>query len=244
MISSGSSLNFSQFEILTFDCYGTLIDWESGILAAIRAALAAHAREINPQEILTIYSELEPALQAGPYKSYREILQLVMRGIGERLGARFNSGEERSLADSLPGWKPFPDTVAALRRLKSRYKLGIISNIDDDLFAHTARTLEVKFDYIVTAQQAESYKPSLRNFEIALSKMGRPREKVLHVGESVYHDVIPAREMGIASVWVNRRMGKAGSGATRSVAGNPDLTVPDLKTLAEMTDQAILGKSL
>ncbi len=228
------ALIFDHFEVLTFDCYGTLIDWESGILAAIGAALARHARQADRQKVLAIYSELEPAIQAGQYKSYREILGLVMRGIGERLSAPFNAEEERSLADSLPTWKPFPDTVKALKRLKSKYKLGIISNTDDDLFAQTARSLEVKFDYIVTAQQVGSYKPSLRNFETALSRIGLPREKILHVAESVYHDVIPARQMGLASVWVNRRAGKADPAASRSAIGDPDLVVPDLKTLANL----------
>src|SRR5438105_1640666 len=128
-------LRFDRFKVITFDCYGTLIDWESGILAAVGAALAQHSREMNPQEVLSIYSELEPAAQAGAYKPYREVLQTVMRGIGERLSVKFNAQEEHSLAASLPQWRPFPDTVAALKRLKAKYKLGIISNIDDDLFA-------------------------------------------------------------------------------------------------------------
>ena len=229
-----TALNFSQFEILTFDCYGTLIDWESGILDAVGKALAAHSRHASSENILSIYSELEPAAQGGLYKSYREILQLVMRGLGQRLGVTFSEEEEQSLAESLPSWKPFPDTVAALQRLKSKYQLGIISNIDDDLFAQTAQHLPVTFDHVVTAQQVGSYKPSLRNFEEALKEIGLHRKKVLHAAESVYHDIIPANKLGIASVWVNRRMGKEGNGATQSAAGNPELTVPDLKTLAEM----------
>jgi len=229
-----SSPHFDQFEVITFDCYGTLIDWESGILAAIGVALAAHSQKLNPEEVLRAYSELEPPLQAGPYKPYREILQVVMRGIGDRLGAKFSAEEEQSLADSLPTWKPFPDTVAALRRLNSKYKLGLISNIDDDLFAGTAASLQTKFDYVITAQQARSYKPSPRNFELALSRIGLPREKVLHAAESVYHDVIPAKKLGLHTVWVNRRMGKAGARASGIAAAEPDLIVPDLKTLADM----------
>ena len=229
-----SSLRFDQFEVITFDCYGTLIDWESGILAAVGAALAAHSQKLNPEAVLRAYSELEPSLQAGTYKPYREILQLVMRGIGERIGAKFSAKEEQSLADSLPRWKPFPDTVAALRKLKSKYRLGIISNIDDDLFAATAALLETKFDYIITAQQAGSYKPSPRNFELALSRIALPPQKVLHAAESVFHDVIPAKKLGLHAVWVNRRMKKSGAGATKTGAGAPDLIVPDLKTLAQM----------
>jgi len=227
-----SSLRFDQFEVITFDCYGTLIDWESGILAAIDAALAVHSKKLNPEEALRAYSELEPPLQAAPYKPYREILQLVMRGIGKRVGVEFTRQEEQSLADSLLAWKPFPDTVAALHRLKSKYRLGIISNIDDDLFAGTAASLQTKFDYIITAQQARSYKPSSRNFELALSRIGLPREKVLHAAESVYHDVIPAKRLGLHTVWVNRRTGKGNARASGIAAGEADLIVPDLKTLA------------
>ena len=234
MTSPRSQLDFRQFEILTFDCYGTLIDWEQGILDAVSKALAAHSHQVSSEDVLSIYSELEPAAQGGLYKSYREILQLVMRRLGKRLGVIFSDEEERSLAESLPTWKPFPDTVAALKQLKARYKLGIISNIDDDLFAQTAQHLQVIFDHVVTAQQVGSYKPSLRNFEEALKEIGLPRKKVLHAAESVYHDIIPANKLGIASVWVNRRMNKEGSGATQNAAGKPDLTVPDLKTLAEM----------
>ena|SRR5579864_3579085 len=227
-------VRFDQFEVITFDCYGTLIDWESGILAAVGGALAAHSQELNREQVLQAYSELEPSLQAGPYKPYREILQLVMRGIGERLKVSFSGDEEQSLASSLPLWKPFPDTVAALRRLKSKYQLGVVSNIDDDLFAGTAVLLQTKFDYVITAQQARSYKPSPQNFELAFSKIGLPREKILHAAESVYHDVIPAKKLGLRTVWVNRRMGKAGARASGSATGEPDLIVSDLKTLADM----------
>src|SRR5437016_1594292 len=132
-------LRFDRFKVITFDCYGTLIDWESGILAAVGAALATHSREMNPQEVLSIYSELEPAAQAGAYRPYLEVLREVMRGIGARLSVKFSEQQQQSLTASLPQWKPFPDTVAALRRLKRKYKLGIISNIDDDLFAQTAK---------------------------------------------------------------------------------------------------------
>ena len=133
-------------------------------------------------------------------------------------------------------WKPFPDTVAALKKLKSRYKLAIISNTDDDLFADTARLLEVSFDWVITAQQAGSYKPSHHNFKLALERIALPPEQVLHVAQSIYHDIVPARELGLATVWVNRRAGKHGEGATKAAQGQPDLEVPDLKTLAEMAE--------
>jgi 2-haloacid dehalogenase len=124
--------------------------------------------------------------------------------------------------------------VAALQALKKRYRLAVISNIDDDLFAQTRKLLGVEFDAIVTAEQARSYKPSLRNFELALQTLGIPREQLLHAAQSIYHDVVPARSLGIATVWVNRKSARPGIGAVRTAEGNPDLEVPDLATLVRL----------
>ncbi len=128
----------------------------------------------------------------------------------------------------------FPDTVEALTRLKTKYKLAIISNTDDDLFAATVRNLGVEFDYVITAEQCRTYKPSRNNFLEALERLGLPREQVLHVAQSIYHDVVPTRALGISSVWVNRRKGLLGSGATLPAEGRPDLEVTDLKSLADL----------
>ena len=119
-----------------------------------------------------------------------------------------------------------------MRALHSRYRLAIVSNVDDDLFAATALRLGVAFDWIVTAQQARSYKPASANFQLALERIGLPRERVLHVAQSLYHDIAPANALGLASVWVNRRHGRAGGGATPAATATPDLEVPDLQTLA------------
>lgn len=226
------NLDFSRFEALSFDCYGTLIDWESGILGAMRPILAAHAKTISDDEILALYSELEPKAQEGPHRLYKDVLADVVGRFGERLGFAPTPTEAASLAHSLREWRPFPDTVAALRELKRHFRLYVISNVDDDLFAHSARWLEVPFDGVITAQRAGSYKPSLHNFEAALREIGRPREELLHLAESLFHDIAPARQLGIATVWVNRRGGKKAS-ATRAVEAKPDLVVPDLRTLAE-----------
>jgi len=122
-----------------------------------------------------------------------------------------------------------------VNRVKNhRYKLTIISNIDDDLFAYSAKKLEVDFDWLITAQQVKSYKPSLQNFEVAIERMGISPDKLLHVAQSVYHDIVPAKSMGVTAVWVNRRKGKEGAGATVPASGNPDLEVPDLKTLVSL----------
>ena len=224
-------MDFTRFKVLTFDCYGTLIDWETGILGALNRALAAHGRTIPAQELLAVYADIEPQIQSEGYKLYREVLAEVMRRFGTRFGVNFTPLEQASLAESIRDWKPYPDTVAALRRLKSKYQLAIISNIDDDLFAYSAKHLEVSFDFVITAQQVGSYKPSLKNFEVALQRMGQPKENILHVAESVFHDVIPARSLGLHTVWVDRKQ-KTGNKATKDVVGHPDLVVSSLAELA------------
>jgi 2-haloacid dehalogenase len=129
-------------------------------------------------------------------------------------------------------WKPWTDTVAALRRLKSRFRLAILSNVDDDLFAGTRPQLAVDFDEVVTAQQAQAYKPSLKLFELGLSRIHAPAHRVLHVAQSVYHDVVPAQSLGLATVWVNRPSARPGVGAVRAAQAKPDLTVCSLAELA------------
>ncbi|HUS19521.1 MAG TPA: haloacid dehalogenase type II [Terriglobales bacterium] len=234
-------LDFKQFEVLTFDCYGTLIDWETGILTAVRKALATHGVKASDKDILEKYAALEAAIESGPYVSYRIVLARVMEGLGKHFRVNFSPAENDSLADSIKDWLPFPDTVASLQRLASRYKLAIISNIDSDLFRESARHLDVEFSYIVTAQQIAAYKPF--NFELAVMKIGQPKDKVLHVAESIYHDIIPAKALGWKTVWLYRRMGKEGFGATKAAEGKPDLILPDLKSLADLVLQADREKS-
>jgi 2-haloacid dehalogenase len=229
-------LNFAQFRLLSFDCYGTLIDWEAGIFSALRPILAAHGKTVADSELLRLYSELESDAERGDFHPYREVLQSVVRGLGKRLAFSPSEAEVRSLAESLPNWLPFPDTVAALRRLKARYQLAVVSNVDDDLFASTARRLEIPFDYVITAQQAGAYKPSLPMFKLAQQRTAVAPSQWLHVAQSIYHDVIPARSLGMTSVWVNRPSPRPGSGAARSASAQPDLEVPNLKTLAELTE--------
>jgi 2-haloacid dehalogenase len=224
-----TSLDLDRFAAMTFDCYGTLIDWESGLLSAIRPILRSHSKSLSDAELLKIYGELEPKEQ-NPYHRYRDVLANVVRGIGQRLGFSVSSEEAESLPASLKHWRPFPDTNAALEKLKTKYKLAIISNTDDALFSATSRHFSVLFDAVVTAEQAGAYKPSLAPFQLALQRLGLCREQVVHVGQSVHHDVLPAKSLGLASVLVYRR----GFGATRPSQGDPDLTVPDLKTLADL----------
>ena len=225
-------LDFSQFEWLSFDCYGTLIDWESGILGYLRALLQQKGCERDDSEILQLYSEFEPREQAGEYRSYREVLASVVHDFGYELDCSFNETEAAGLAASIAAWKPFSDTVPALRSLQSRYKLAILSNIDDELFAWSEQKLGVPFDCVVTAQQAGSYKPSLRNFELLLDKLALPRSRLLHVAESLYHDIGPANAMGISSVWINRRQGRPAA-ASRLFDARPDFEVHNLTELAD-----------
>jgi 2-haloacid dehalogenase len=225
-------LDFSRFEVLTFDCYGTLINWEDGILRCLHRILAMHGVDTGDATILQLYGDFEALAEHGEYRCYREVLQSVVQQFGEKLGFVPTQQELRSLPESLKEWKPWPDTVTALTRLQSRFRLAIVSNIDDDLFATTAPKLGVKFDQVITAQQAGAYKPSLKIFELALSRVGVPAHRVLHVGQSVYHDVIPAQSLGLATVWINRPSARSGVGAVKAVEGHPDLQVSSLAELA------------
>ena len=225
-------LNFDRFEALTFDCYGTLIDWETGIGDALRPIFEAH--DVTPQadQTLELFGELESTAEKGPYLDYKSILRTVLSGMGQRLGFTPTAPELDRFGLSVADWPAFSDSARALRALKHRYKLGILSNIDDDLFAYSAPRLGVAFDWVITAQQAHSYKPSLNNFHLAIERLGLPRDRILHVAQSLYHDIAPAKSLGLATVWVNRRHGRPGSGATPPAQAQPDLEVPDLETLA------------
>jgi 2-haloacid dehalogenase len=232
MMLSGPLLDFSQFEFLTFDCYGTLIDWEEGLLRCLHQILASHGKDADDATILQLYGDFEASAELGAYRCYREVLQSVVRRFGDELGFAPTNEEVRSLPDSLPTWRPWPDTVGALRALQKRFRLAIISNVDDDLFAATRPQLGVNFDQIITAQQAKAYKPSLKIFEIALTRIGVPAHRILHVGQSIYHDVIPAQSLGLSTVWVNRPSARAGVGAVKAIQGRPDLQVSSVAELA------------
>jgi 2-haloacid dehalogenase len=232
------TLDFNRFEFLTFDCYGTLIDWETGLLSALHRILSAHGKKIDDATLLELYGNFEQLSEQGVFHPYREVLQSVVRQFGDELGFVPTAEEVRSLPDSLALWRPWPDTVAALRRLKSRYRLAILSNVDDDLFAATRPQLEVEFDEVITAQQAQAYKPSLKIFEFALARIQAPAHRILHVGQSIFHDVIPAQALGLATVWVNRPSARAGVGAVKVAHAEPDLEVSSLSELSELAAAA------
>jgi 2-haloacid dehalogenase len=224
-------LDFSRFRYLTFDCYGTLVDWETGIFNALRPVLARHKKIIDNSRLLELYGEFEARAEQ-PYQNYKDVLRTVVRGFGRELDFTPDRADEDSLPNSLRAWEPWPDTVDSLRKLKTRYKLAIISNVDDDLFAHTAPKLGVRFDHVITAEQAHCYKPGMAIFRLALERIGAEPNSVLHVGQSIYHDVEPARSLGITTVWVNRPSARPGVGAVKSAAAPPDWEVRNLATLA------------
>ncbi|ACC83625.1 haloacid dehalogenase type II [Nostoc punctiforme] len=230
-------INFKQYKALTFDCYGTLIDWENGILGALKPLLLAHNTDLDDDQILELFAEFEAELEKGDYIKYREVLKTVVDKFGEQFGFEPTVKELNSIADSIQHWLPFPDTVEALKMLKQKFRLVIISNVDDDLFSFSAKHLEVEFDQIITAEQAKSYKPSLNNFKLAIERVDLPLEQILHVAASVYHDIVTAKSMGLSTVWVNRRADKQGVNITGAAVRQPDLEVPDLKTLAALCSQ-------
>jgi 2-haloalkanoic acid dehalogenase type II len=195
-----------RWDVLTFDCYGTLVDWEQGIGTAFQTIAAEIGEPVDLPGILRAYHEIEPVVQAETFRSYRDVLAETARRLAARLGWALPSTRAGFLAESVPSWPPFSDTNAALERLAAAgYRLGILSNVDDDLLAGTRHRLTPCFDpaLIVTAQQVRSYKPALGHFETARSRIGAGRW--LHVAQSLFHDVTAARRFGVPVVWINRR---------------------------------------
>jgi 2-haloacid dehalogenase len=228
-------MRLESVSLITFDCYGTLIDWENGMLAVLRPLLSRNGSKVSDLQILELYGEIEAELESAPYLPYRQILAKTAQEIGGRLGVKVSAEEGRAFAASLMSWKPFADTVPALQSLAKRLRLGIISNVDDDLFAETRKKLSpVEFDFAVTAQQMQSYKPAQRNFEEAIRRSGLGKDQILHAGQSLYHDIAPANALGIRNVWVNRPSIRPGSGAARPGMATPDYQVSTLVELSSL----------
>jgi 2-haloacid dehalogenase len=220
-------------EVLSFDCYGTLIDWESGILTSLRSIIGA-ARPAAPDDaLLEAYARHETRLEAEPWRPYRQILREALAATISERGALVPASARAGLGGSVADWPAFPDSVAALARLRRRFGLAVITNCDNDLFDFSDERLGRPFTWRITAQQVGSYKPARRNFEFALGRIGLPPERIVHIAQSLYHDHVPAQAMGLRTVWVNRRHDRSGFGATPPAAGKPNLTVPDMASLAE-----------
>jgi 2-haloacid dehalogenase len=227
-------ISFDNYDVLTFDCYGTLIDWESGIVGALAPVFKANGISISERELLELYAVLEAEAEKGEYRDYKNIQASVVASMGKQFHFTPSSKDLLCISDSIRFWKPFSDTVESLRLLHTKYKLAIISNIDDDLFAWTEKQLQIKFDWVITAQQVRSYKPSENNFRKAIERMGVPKERILHVAQSIFHDIVPTKKLGISNVWVNRRKVKQGFGATLPANEQPDIEVSDLQSLVNL----------
>lgn len=214
------------YDVVTFDCYGTLINWESGIANAFRTVAAATGAALDVATLLSAYHEIEPEVQAETFRTYRKVLTETARRIARRLGWNLPESRAGFLPESLPSWPPFPDTNPALERLHGAgYRLGILSNVDDDLLAGTGRHFTVDFDFIVTAQQVRSYKPAHGHFLAARERIGGNRW--LHAAQSYFHDIVPARALGIPVAWINRKAEPAPAG---------EEVEREFRSLTELTD--------
>jgi 2-haloacid dehalogenase len=232
-----AKLDIARFRSLSFDCYGTLIDWESGILAELRPWAARHRLQLADEALLAAFGALEPAVEhEDPTRLYRDILVEVHRRLAGRLGAPVDTAAARDFGASVQRWPAFDDSAAALAYLKRHYKLAILSNVDRDSFAHSNAKLGVRFDLIVTAEDVGSYKPDERNFRRLLAELGKlgiAQGDDLHCAQSLFHDIAPANAIGLKSVWINRRKGRAGGGATPPAKAVPDAEFPSLAALAD-----------
>ena len=220
----------SDYDILSFDCYGTLVDWESAITATLQAILLDHDAHWNDAVLLEHFAAWEPAEQAHG-GSYRNVLSRVLVRFGTRLGFVPTDIQLAQFEECIARSIPFSDTVAALQTLSETFQLAIISNTDDDLFALTATQLEISFKHVITAEQVGTYKPNPKNFEYALHKFAYPKSRVLHVAQSLFHDIKPATDLGIATVWIDRTAGKPG--ATASTTARPSWRYPSLADFAQ-----------
>lgn len=193
-----------RFDIITFDCYGTLIDWESGIADAFLDAASENGIVLDRAAVLSAYAAVERRVQQEEYRRYRDVLDEAAARVCHGLGWSIDYERAVFLAESLPRWRPFPDTNPALERLRAAgCRLGILSNIDDDLLAATRKHFTVDFDLIVTAEQVRSYKPYHAHFTTARDRIGKARW--LHAAQSNLHDIVPANALGIPTAWINRK---------------------------------------
>jgi 2-haloacid dehalogenase len=235
-------LPITQFKALTFDCYGTLIDWERGILGELGPWAARHQLVLADAALLERFGQTEAECEAeAPTALYPAILAEVMRRLAVGWGVTLDPSEALEFGQSVRRWPAFPDSPDALATLQRYYKLVILSNVDHASFAFSEAKLGIKFDLVCTAQDIGSYKPSLRNFEFAMDRVketfGIDRSGVLHVAQSLFHDIVPAKSIGLSTVWVNRRKAVGGWGATPppstlDEAARPDLEVASLQELA------------
>jgi 2-haloalkanoic acid dehalogenase type II len=237
-------MNLTDFEALTFDCYGTLIDWETGMLAALEPLAARAKQKPSREEILEQYAAHEHAQERQtPHLKYSQLLAITYKRLAEDWSTPAPWEECVAFGQSLRNWLPFPDTVNALKYLKQHYRLYVLSNVDNESFSYTNRRLEVQFDGVMTAEDIGSYKPDPRNFQYMLERLGSQgirKERILHVAQSLFHYHATANQFGLASCWINRRHGRAAGGATKLPESMPrlDFQFNSMAELAEAHRQA------
>jgi 2-haloacid dehalogenase len=218
-----------DIKVISFDCYGTLVDWKRAVVDILGAVTRKYSLVVEPEELFRLFTGADRECIQKGYRTYREILADLTGRIAEKLNINLYGEDRNCLADGFDTWEVFDDTVGSLQELKKHFRLCVISNVDNDLFAITARKLGVELDYLVTAQQARSYKPAHNNFRLALEAFGIPREQVLHAAQSIYHDIVPANQLGILNAWVNRYRDPL----PEKEGEQPDLVVPDLAHLVQ-----------
>jgi 2-haloacid dehalogenase len=230
----------ADFKALSFDCYGTLIDWEAGILASASGLIARAGGAIGAEKALEDFARRESALEAAePTLNYRKILAKTYLVLAQDWSVKVDPTEAKAFGDSVPDWPAFPDSTTALSYLKRHYKLIILSNIDRASFSASNRKLGVTFDLVCTAEDIGSYKPDARNFDFMLKRanetLGLGKADILHTAQSLFHDHRPAKQIGFSTAWIDRRQGKAGSGATMPVGFEikTDFRFPSLAALVD-----------
>jgi 2-haloalkanoic acid dehalogenase type II len=232
-------MRLTDFKALTFDCYGTLIDWESGMFAALQPLIAKATRPLSRDAVLEAHARHESSQQlATPAMRYSRLLAVVHKRLAEEWAVSTTWEECLAYGRSIKDWPAFPDSAEALAYLKRHYKLVILSNVDNESFAFSNRKLGVEFDAIFTAEDIGSYKPSPRNFEYMLEKLagyGVGRQDILHTAESLFHDHKPANDFGLASCWIHRRHAEGGFGATMNPGATPhtDFRFTSMREMAE-----------
>jgi 2-haloalkanoic acid dehalogenase type II len=216
-----------DFDVITFDCYGTLIDWESGIAEAFLRAAAAEGVRLDRGDVLRAYEQIEPVVEHEHFRLYRDVLTETATRVANSLGWPLAYERATFLVTSLTTWAPFPDTNAALELLSTAgYRLGILSNVDKDLLAGTRKHFTVDFDLVITAEEVQSYKPAAGHFVTARERIGDARW--LHAAQSNFHDIVPCNALGIPNAWVNRRHDSPLPG------GVPTYEVRDMAGLAQL----------
>jgi 2-haloacid dehalogenase len=213
--------------VISFDCYGTLVDWEAGISSFLTQMLEQKRVVADVAEVLKAREDIEFELIQGPYRGYREILSLSLKEALYRFSIPCKDRDGEQLAESVPNWPVFKETRAALEKLAEKSRLAIISNIDNDIIEKTRDSIGVNFSLTVTAQDARAYKPSTKPFELALRRLGCKSKDVLHVSSGFRYDIPPAHKLGFKTAWINRKNEK------KPVAHQPDYEFQSLTQLAE-----------